>query len=78
MNELLIQGISVMCIGMGTVITFLCITIASMLIMSKIVRKLNLIFPEVIPQTAGGSRKAASSNDEEIAVAILSAIFGRK
>ncbi len=78
MNEVLIQGISVMCIGMGTVIIFLCITIASMLFMSKIVGKLNLVFPEVVPQTAGGARKSATSNDEEIAVAILSAIFGKK
>lgn len=78
MNELLIQGISVMCIGMGTVIVFLCVTIASMLIMSKVVGKLNLIFPEVVPQMAGGARKSAVSNDDEVAVAILSAIFGKK
>ena len=76
MNETLIQGISVMSIGMGTVLAFLCITIFSMLIMSDIVGKLNRIFPEVVPQVASGkAKKAASSNDEEVAVAILSAIL---
>lgn len=76
MNELLAQGIAVMCIGMGTVLAFLCITILSMFIMSAVVRKLNTIFPEVIPQPAGGrARKASASDDAEIAVAILSAMF---
>ena len=75
MNELLAQGISVMCIGMGTVLAFLCITILSMFIMSKVVRKLNEIFPEVIPQPAGGRAKKSIADDVEIAVAILSAMF---
>lgn len=76
MNGLLVQGISVMCIGMGTVLMFLCVTILSMFVMSKIVRKLNEIFPEVVPQTAGGKvRKASVADDAEIAVAILSAMF---
>lgn len=75
MNGLLGQGISVMCIGMGTVLMFLCLTILSMFIMSKIVRKLNEIFPEAVPQTAGGKARKAVSDDAEIAVAILSAMF---
>ena len=75
MNELLAQGIAVMCIGMGTVLAFLCITILSMFIMSKVVRKLNEIFPEVIPQPAGGRAKKSIADDVEIAVAILSAMF---
>ena len=75
MNETLVQGISVMCIGMGTVLAFLCITIASMFVMSAVVGKLNQIFPEAVPQVAGAKQKSASSNDEEIAVAILSAMF---
>ncbi len=57
MNELLVQGVSVMCIGMGTVLSFLLITILSMFIMSNVVRKLNTIFPEAIPQVAGGKPK---------------------
>lgn len=78
MNELLIQGISVMCIGMGTVLMFLCITIASMFVMSKIVGKLNQIFPEAAPQVAGGRAKKAISDDAEIAAAIVAAMFRGK
>ena len=76
MNETLIQGISVLCIGMGTVLSFLLITIASMVVMSSVVGKLNKIFPEVVPQVASSkAKKVTSSCDEEIAVAIISAIL---
>lgn len=74
MNELLAQGIAVMCIGMGTVLIFLCITISSMFVMSKVVRKLNEIFPVAVAQPAGAP-KAAGGDDENIAVAILAAMF---
>ena len=73
-SELLTQGLVAMCIGMGTVLSFLCLMIVSMYIMSAVVKKLNVIFPEVVQQPAG-IKKAVSSNDEEIAVAILSAMF---
>ena len=76
MNELLVQGVSVMCIGMGTVLAFLCITILSMFIMSSVVRKLNTIFPEAVPQVAGAKR-AVSTDDSEIAAAIVAAMFKR-
>ena len=46
MNETLMQGVSVMLIGMGTVVAFLCITIISMFVMSFVVGKLNKLFPE--------------------------------
>ena len=76
MNELLVQGISVMCIGMGTVVAFLCITILSMFAMSSIVAKLNQLFPEAVPAAAGGAKKVASSGDDsEIAAAIVAAMF---
>ena len=76
MNELLAQGIAVMFIGMGTVLSFLCIMIAAMTIMSIVVRKLNKIFPEAVAQTAGAVKKVATSNeDENIAVAILAALL---
>ena len=48
MNDLLTlleQGVAVMCIGMGTVLTFLCVMIVSMFVMGKVVRKLNELFP---------------------------------
>ena len=76
MNGLLIQGISVMCIGMGTVVMFLCMTILAMYIMSAVVGKLNQLFPEAVPAVAGGAKKVASSNDDsEIAAAIVAALF---
>ena len=76
MNGLLVQGISVMCIGMGTVVAFLCITICSMFVMSAVVGKLNEIFPEAVPQVAGGAKKTvASGDDSEVAAAIVAALF---
>ena len=78
MNETILQGISVMCIGMGTVVAFLCITIVSMFVMSFVVGKLNKIFPEVVPAVANGTKKVASSNDDsEVAAAIVAAMFKR-
>ncbi|MBQ7125874.1 OadG family protein [bacterium] len=75
MSETLIQGISVMLIGMGTVVTFLCVTIVSMFIMSAIVGKLNKLFPETAPAVVGAKRNTASNDDNEVAVAIISAMF---
>ena len=76
MNETLMQGLSLMLIGMGTVVAFLCITIISMFVMSFIVGKLNKLFPEAVPATAGGAKKVATSNDDsEIAAAIVAALF---
>ena len=75
-NAVLKEGLSVMCVGMGTVFTFLCVLIGAMSAMSAVVQKLNKIFPEVIPQTAGGSKKKSSaSDDSEIAAAIVAAMF---
>ena len=75
MNEILIQGISVMCIGMGTVVAFLCVTIFSMNIMAAVVGKLNQIFPEAVPQVAGAAKKAVLNDDSEVAAAIVAALF---
>ena len=78
MNELLIEGLSAMFIGMGTVLSFLCLMIIAMFIMSKIVRKLNEIFPEAVPQTAGAAKKAVVSDDSEVAAAIVAAMFRKQ
>lgn len=76
MNEILMEGTSVMCVGMGTVFTFLCILILAMNIMSKVVIKLNEIWPEPVAQVAGGAKKkTASGDDSEIAAAIVAAMF---
>ena len=77
MNETLLQGISVMCIGMGTVVAFLCLTILAMFVMSAVVGKLNQLFPEVVPAVAGGTKKAVTTtnDDSEVAAAIVAALF---
>ena len=76
MNETLMQGVSVMLIGMGTVVAFLCVTIISMFVMSFIVGKLNKLFPEAVPVVTGGAKKVATSNDDsEVAAAIVAALF---
>ena len=82
MNEMLInlipvlkEGLSMMLVGMGTVLVFLCIMICAMFIMSACVKKLNEIFPEPVAVTAGNKSKAKSSDDSEIAAAIVAAMF---
>ena len=75
MNELWIEGLSAMLIGMGTVLSFLCVMIISMFFMSKIVRKLNEIFPEAVPANASAKKVVAAGDDSEIAAAIVAAMF---
>ena len=75
MNELFLEGLSAMLIGMGTVLSFLCLMIVSMHVMSACVKKLNEIFPEAVPQIAGSAKKIASGDDSEIAAAIVAALF---
>ena len=74
MNDLLVEGLSAMLIGMGTVLSFLCLMIISMFVMSAIVRKLNVIFPEAVPQGAN-VKKVSAGDDSEIAAAIVAAMF---
>ncbi|MBR6127506.1 OadG family protein [bacterium] len=76
MNELLLEGLSAMLIGMGTVLSFLCLMIISMFVMSKVVIKLNEIFPEAVP-AAANVKKASSGDDSEIAAAVVAAMFRR-
>ena len=85
MNEFLInlvpvikEGLSMMLVGMGTVLVFLCILICAMFIMSACVKKLNEIFPEPIAQTAGTKKSVKTSDDSEIAAAIVAAMFRGK
>ena len=77
MIEVLIEGLSAMVIGMGTVLLFLCLMIFSMSIMSKAVSKLNEIFPEAVPAVSG-AKNAVKNDDAEIAVAIVSAMLKNK
>ena len=77
MIDLLIEGLSAMVIGMGTVLLFLCLMIFSMFIMSKAVKRLNVIFPEAVPQGVN-VKKAVASDDSEIAAAVVAALFSKK
>lgn len=72
-----ILGFTLMGIGMGTVLVFLCILIGSMRIMSTIVLYLNKIFPEKVETVQKAVKKVVSNDDEAIAVA-LAAIVARK
>lgn len=70
------DGCSMMFVGMSTVLVFLCIMIFAMNVMSKVVEYINTIWPEPVAEVAGSkSKKKASSNDEEIAVAVLAAVL---
>lgn len=72
-----ILGFTLMGIGMGTVLVFLCLLIGSMRIMSTIVLYLNKIFPEKVETVQKAVKKVVSNDDEAIAVA-LAAIMARK
>lgn len=69
-TENLELGGTLMCIGMGTVFSFLCILVFSMGIMSKIVIYLNKIFPEAAAVVERAGKKSNVSEEEAIAVAI--------
>ncbi len=66
------EGLIVMGIGMGVVISFLCILVFAMSVTSKAILALNKIFPEIAP-AAPIMKKAATSDDTEIAVIIAAA-----
>lgn len=74
MSETLMNGLVLLCLGMGFVLSFLCILIASMHIMSSIVRYLNTIFPEVVEVAEKKSVKTLG-DDAVIALAIAAAKF---
>ena len=69
MSTTLTDGLSIMLIGMGTVLCFLCILILSMHIMSAIIGFLNKIFPE----KSISVNKVHINKDDCIALAIAAA-----
>jgi sodium pump decarboxylase, gamma subunit len=78
MSENLMIGLSLMILGMGFVLAFLCVLIASMYGMSAIVRYLNKVFPEKVEVVEKKSAsKAAAKDDEAVAVA-LAAIMSKR
>ena len=85
MNELLInlipklqEGFSMMLVGMGTVLLFLCIMILAMFIMSAVVKKINEIYPEPVAVAPTAKKQAKNSDESEVAAAIIAAMFNRK
>lgn len=72
-TTLLQEGLIIMSIGMGTVFFFLVIMIGVMHINEKVLKFVGKYFPEEVPQEKATTKKA-TSNDEEIALAIACAI----
>lgn len=75
-TETLMAGLTLMGLGMGFVLSFLCILIAGMFGMSAVVGYLNKIFPEKVEVVEKKSTNA-QNNDAAIAVAIA-AILAKK
>ena len=75
MNETLLEGLTLLGIGMGFVLSFLCVMIVAMTIMSRLVGYLNKIFPEVAEVTE--KRSVSTDDGAAIALAIAAAKFRR-
>ena len=71
------NGLALLAIGMGFVLSFLCLLIIGMGIMSKVVQYLNKIFPEAVEEVKSTAKKVSSNIDEAIAVAIAAIIAKR-
>ena len=78
MSETWINGLMLLAIGMGFVLAFLVILIASMLVMSKFVGYLNKVFPEAVEEVKTVAKKAAAGIDEAIALAIAASIARKR
>lgn len=76
MNETLTAGLTLMGLGMGFVLSFLCILIAGMFGMSAIVGYLNKLFPEKVEVV---EKKSAKSSNDDAAIAVaIAAILAKK
>lgn len=71
------NGLILLVMGMGFVLTFLVILICSMGIMSKFVGYLNKVFPEAVEEVKTTVKKASSGVGDAIAVA-LAAIMAKR
>ena len=77
MSENLSNGLVLLGMGMGFVLSFLTILIFCMRIMSKVVGYLNKIFPEAVEEIKTTTKKVATATDEAIAVAIAAIMAKR-
>ena len=76
MISVLDEGLVIMFTGMGVVFSFLIILIFSMIIMANVVKWLNKIFPETVPEQKVSKPKRQGKDEEEIAIAIALAVRG--
>lgn len=76
MNETLVAGLTLMGLGMGFVLSFLCILIAGMFGMSAVVGYLNKLFPEKVEVV---EKKSAKSSNDDAAIAVaIAAILAKR
>ena len=77
MSENLIEGLTLLAMGMGFVLTFLCVMIFSMRVMSFIVGYLNKIFPVAVE---GNDKKLSGkqTDDAALALALAAAILNKR
>jgi len=71
------DGLALLLIGMGFVLSFLVLLIIGMNLMSKIVLWLNKLFPEAVEEVKTAAKKVSSNIDEAIAVAIAAIMAKR-
>ena len=77
MNENLANGLELLGIGMGVVLSFLLIMVFVMGIMTGAVRQLNRLFPETVEGVKNSAQKVSANVDEAIALAIAAVKAGR-
>ena len=77
MTENLLMGLELMLLGMGFVISFLCVLVAAMFGMSALVKYLNKLFPEKVEIVERKSAKSSAAYEAVIA-AVVAAVLARK
>ena len=71
------DGLALLAIGMGFVLSFLVLLIIGMNLMSRVVLWLNKLFPEAAEEVKTAAKKVSTTVDEAIAVAIAAIMAKR-
>ncbi len=71
------DGLALLLIGMGFVLSFLVLLILGMNLMSKVVLWLNKLFPEAVEEVKTTAKEVRTNVDEAIAVAIAAIMAKR-